>query len=75
LETLRTAPDDLSRWVYEAVAAAHVGQTKLAQENTRKILEQNPAFRVGSFFEAVPMLDDEVRDRLKSAMLAAGIPQ
>lgn len=75
LETLKAAPDDLSRWVYEAVAAAHLGRNKLAQENTRKILDQNPAFRVGSFFKAVPMLDDEVRNRLRSAMLAAGLPQ
>lgn len=75
LETLKTAPDDLSRWVYEAVAAAHLGQTKLAQENTTKILDENPAFRVGSFFKAVPMLDDEVRNRLRNAMLAAGLPQ
>ena len=75
METLKTAPDDMSRWFYEAAAAAHLGDIELAQKNTTKILDQNPAFRVDSFFNAVPMLDDVVRNRLKNALVSAGLPR
>lgn len=74
LDVLQTTPDDLSRWVYEAASAAYIGNKRLASTNVTKILEQNPAFRVGSFFESVPMLDDVVRNRLRQSLLTAGLP-